>query len=309
MALTLVEAAKLHSGNIFRSAIIEIYAQSSGILRVLPFLSIKGNSYKYNQEHELPGVGFRGVNEAYPESTGILNPHTEGLVISGGDIDVDKFIVSTMGSDQRSVQEAMKIKALSLAWERTFIKGDSYVEPREFDGLQKRITGRQLMDAGNSSGGDPLSLFDLDNLIALVSDPTHILLEKRMALRMTQAARNKDVSGLIGFEKDEFGRQVVTYNGIPMVPIGTDNENEDIIGFKEPAPGGGPAQCTSIYVVSMSDAGVCGLENENIQATDLGELQEKPAYRTRIEWYSGFGIFNGKAAARLRGIKNVPVIA
>ena len=35
---------------------------------------------------------------------------------------------------------------------------------------------------------------------------------------------------------------------------------------------------------------------------DLGELETKPAYRTRIEAYMAIGIFNGKAAARLKGV-------
>ena len=74
MALTLVEAAKLRSGEVIRSAIIEMFARSSDILRVLGFDSIAGNALKYNREETLPGVGFRGVNEAYTESTGVLNP-------------------------------------------------------------------------------------------------------------------------------------------------------------------------------------------------------------------------------------------
>lgn len=125
MALTLVEAAKLNSGDVIRSAVIEQYARSSGVLLYLPFEDIQGNALRYNREQKLPGIGFRGVNEAYQESTGVLNPVTEPLVIAGGDLDVDKFIVDTMGEVQRSTHETMKIKALSLAWEATFIKGDS----------------------------------------------------------------------------------------------------------------------------------------------------------------------------------------
>ena len=125
MALTLLEAAKLESGDVVRSAIIELYAGSSAILANLPFQSIAGNALKYNREEALPGVGFRGVNEAYTASTGVLNPLTESLVIAGGDLDVDKFILDTMGANQRSTHEAMKVRALSLAWTRKFIKGDT----------------------------------------------------------------------------------------------------------------------------------------------------------------------------------------
>ena len=85
MALTILEAAKLDGGDAFKSGVVELYAGSSSILLNLPFESIAGNALKYNREGSLPGVGFRGVNEAYTPSTGVLNPLTEALVIAGGD--------------------------------------------------------------------------------------------------------------------------------------------------------------------------------------------------------------------------------
>ena len=63
MALTLVEAAKTVQ-NPIQSAIIEMYARSSSILAALPFTTIAGNALRYNREETLPGIGFRGVNEA-----------------------------------------------------------------------------------------------------------------------------------------------------------------------------------------------------------------------------------------------------
>jgi len=129
MALTLIESAKLHSGDVVRAAAIEIYAGSSDILRVLPFEGIAGNALKYNREDTLPGVGFRGVNEAYTESTGILNPITETLAIAGGDLDVDKFILKTMGQDQRPVQASLNIKDLGLRWTQKGRQGDQPHQP------------------------------------------------------------------------------------------------------------------------------------------------------------------------------------
>ena len=71
MALTLVEAAK-RSQNPIQSAIIEMYARNSDILMSLPFDTIQGNALRYNREETLPGIGFRGVNEAYT-----VNRHLE----------------------------------------------------------------------------------------------------------------------------------------------------------------------------------------------------------------------------------------
>ena len=308
MALTLVEASKLYAGDPLRSAIIELYARSSDILAVLPFENINGNAYRYNREETLPGVGFRGVNEAYTESTGILNPITEPLVIAGGDLDVDKFILDTMGDNQRSVHEAMKVKALALKWTETFIKGDQASEPREFDGLQVRCTGNQLIAAGSTANGTPLSLAKLDELIDAVEDPQYLIMNKTMARRLSAAARTYTVGGFITYDLDAFGRRVTKYNDLPILIADKDNENNDILPFTE-ACTSGTATGTSIYCVSLGDGKLMGLQNGGMDVRDLGELQTKPALRTRVEWYSGMAVFHGRAAARLYSISNAAVTA
>lgn len=301
MALTLLEAAKLNTGDVYKAGVLKKYAETSEILRVLPFESINGNSLRYNVEETLPGVGFRGVNGSYTESTGIINPKVESLTIAGGDLDVDKFIVDTMGADQRSVHEAMKIKALALAWTKTFIKGDSESDPMTFDGLQKRINGDALI--ANHASGAGLSLAKLDEAIDAVDGANAILMNKAMRRRLTVAARTTAVGGNIGYTIDEFGRQVTTYNDLPIVIVDKDNENTDILGFTE------PGSTTSIYVVAFGEGMVSGLQNGGMDVRDLGELEAKPALRTRIEWYSGFGVFAPRSAARLKNITDVAVTA
>jgi hypothetical protein len=308
MALTLIEAAK-QSQDPVQSAIIEMYARSSDILAALPFQGISGNALKYNREETLPGIGFRGVNESYTESTGILNPQTEPLVIAGGDLDVDMFILETMGMMQRSTQEAMKVKSLALAWTKAFIKGDSVSDPRSFDGLQTRLTGNQIVDAGSTDGGDALSLAKLDELIDAVEEPTHLLMNKTMRRRLTAASRTSTIGGFISFELGAFGRKVAYYADLPIMIVDTDNEGNDILPFTEVGSGGSTATAASIYCVSFGSGKVTGIQSRDMDVRDLGELQTKPAMRTRVEWYAGTAMFHGKAAARLRGIKNAAVTA
>ena len=308
MALTLVEASKLYAGDPLRSAIIELYAQSSDILRVLPFDDIQGNAYRYNREQTLPGIGFRGVNEAYTESTGILNPITEPLVIAGGDLDVDKFILDTMGENQRAVHEAMKVRALALNWTLKFIKGDQTSEPREFDGLQVRCTGNQLIAAGATANGTALSLAKLDELIDNVKDPQYLIMNKAMRRRLTVAARTSTIGGYITYSLDEFGRTVTKYNDLPILIVNEDNAGSQILPFTE-ACTSGTSTGTSIYCISTGDGMLTGLQNGAMDVRDLGELQTKPALRTRVEWYNGLAVFHGKAAARLYSIADAVATA
>lgn len=313
MSLTLLEAAKLETGDIYRSGVIELYAGSSSILLNLPFDDIDGNALKYNREASLPGIGFRGVNEAYTPSTGILNPLTEALVIAGGDLDVDKFIVDTMGANQRTVHEAMKIRALGLAWTRKFIKGSVATDAREFDGLQVRVTGSQLIPAGSTNGGTPLSLAKLDEAVDQTLNATHLIMSKAMARKFSAAARLTSVSGYVTWGQDQLGKRIMMYDGLPILTLDLDGTETAIIAFNEvsyeSAAWGGTSTGTSIYVVSFGDGMLTGIQNGGIDVRDLGELQTSPLYRTRCEWYNGIVIYNGRAVTRLGSISDSAIVA
>lgn len=309
MPITLVEASKLNSGDVVRSAVIEMFARSSDVLRVLPFTDIPGGSYHYNQEGSLPGVAFRGVNEAYAESAGVINPQVEVLRIAGGDLDVDKAILKMHGEGVRSSHEAMKIKALSLYLTKKILKGDSTQDAREFDGLQNRISGSQLIEAGGTANGDPLSLAILDEAIDAVDDPTHIITSKSIRRRLTAAARTTTVGGFISYDKDEFGRKITMYNDLPMLIAEQDNDGARILQYDEPVSGGGTDTGQSMYVCSFGENMLTGLQNGVMDVEDLGEIDAKPVLRTRVDWLVGLAALHGRSASRLRGISDAAVTA
>jgi hypothetical protein len=310
MPLTLIEASKLNDGDVHRNAIIELFAANSDILRVLPFEDVPGGSLSYNQEGKLPGVAFRGFNESYAESVGVLNPQVEVLKIAGGDLDVDKAIIRTRGQDQRSVQEAMKVKALSLYLTGKFINGDSDADPRQFDGLRKRIVGYQLIGPTVTAPttNSAMSLEALDTAIDRVDNPTHLLMSKALRLKLTVAARNYQVGGFIDYALDEFGKRVTMYNDLPILIADYDDTGSKILDFNEVGPSGGTSS-QSIYVLSIGTGMVEGLQNGVMEVNDLGELQTKPVLRTRVEWLVGFATMHGRCATRIWGVQNAAYTA
>lgn len=309
MALTLLEQAKTMAGTEVQRSVVEIFARSTPILEVLPFRNITGNSFRYSRERVLPGVAFRGVNEPYVAGAGVLNPIVESLSIIGGEISVDNFIVQTEGVETRAVHEAMQIKAIAEEWQRSFIKGDSTANPREMDGMQRRVTGTQVVDAGATSGGDALSLLKLDETISKVMNPTHIVLSKKMRQLISAASRNQSVGGYVNYFTNEFGRRITTYDDLPMIELEDAAGDDTVLPFSEANPGGGSAASTSIYVVSMGPGMLEGIQNGGMSVRDLGEDHDAPSLKTRIEWYAGMTIQHGRAAARLRGIRNAAVTA
>lgn len=308
MAMTLVEASKIHMNDLLRGAVIELYAKNSEILRTLPFMDIVGPAYHYLREETLPGIGFRGINEAYTESVGVMNPEFDPLVIAGGDLDVDNFLIDTMGNDIRTRHEVMKVKALTSRWTKAFIKGDSSTEPREFDGLQRRLTGSQKISAGTTAGGTALSLAKLDEAIDAVDNPTHLIMNRTMRRRLSAAARSSTVGGYITYDLDEFGRRVTKYNDLPILIVDQDNTGTEILAFTETADNGG-ATATSIYVVSFGDMMLQGIQNSVMSVRDLGEQNSSSVRRTRVEWFSGICLEHPRAASRLWTIGDLAVVA
>jgi Phage capsid family len=303
MALTLVEAAKLSQDTLQRG-VIETFARTSSVLELLPFMDIAGNAYAYNVEGALPGIGFRDVNEGYTESTGVINPASERLYIAGGDVDVDRFIIQTRSNinDVRAIHTEMKAKALALAITNQFFNGDQAVDPKGFDGLKKRLTGKQVISAKpDGSSGAPLTITMLDELIdAVEGEPDVIFCSKAMRREIKKVLQNHN--GYSESSYDAFGRPVMTYGGIPIRVVETDQAGNEILGFNETE--GSDNDTASIYAVKFGpEQYVSGLQNGGVSVRDLGELNEKPVFRTRIEWYVGMAVFHPRAAARLKGIK------
>lgn len=168
MAVPIIEANKL-STDVLQRGVVETFARTSPVLELLPFMEVEGNSYKYNVEKTLPGVAFRNVNEAYVASEGTVDQRTESLVIMGGDVDVDRFLVQTRSNvnDIRAVHTQMKSKAVAKEFTRTFFNGDAATNPKEFNGLKVRVAGSsQELDARVIEEAD--SLLTLQKLHALL---------------------------------------------------------------------------------------------------------------------------------------------
>lgn len=317
MAITLQESAKL-SQDMLAKGVLETFTQTSLILDRLPFMDIEGNAFAYNEEAMLPGVEFRNVNEAYSESTGTVNQKTETLKILGGDADVDRFIQQTRSNlnDQRAEQTVLKTKALSYKFQDAFFNGDTQVDTKGFDGLRKRLVGKQVLEAGGNglpivgeSNKDIHAFLDkLDDLLAAVpginGQNGALYANAAIIRKIGSALRHVSLDAVL--EEDIAGKRAIQWNGIPILEAGQNPDGGQILAQDETQ--GTQTDTTSIYAVkfgsTVGDQAVTGLTNGGVSVMDLGQLQEKPVYRTRIEFYVGLGVFGGKAAARLKGVIN-----
>jgi hypothetical protein len=303
MGLTILEAAKTETDP-QRVAVIRELAESE-LISIMPFRNVQGG-LDYAVEAELPAVGFRGYNETYDESYGVINPQYERLKFFGGDIDVDIQRIKNYGTQAKAEQIQMKVRSLRLTFEEYVINGDEAADPRAFDGLRTRINVGSSQ-AVNVNGA--LSLTALDELIDAVDGDNKILLmNKKMRRRLTAASRNTTIGGFMSYEQDAFGRRVTMYNDARIVVTDTNAQNVQIQGFTE------DTNRTSIYCVAFGDLQTTGIQGPaaqgyGIDIREFGEIAEAPVDRTRIDWSIGMAIMNGRSAARAYGITDAAVTA
>ncbi len=306
MAFTLVEYAKT-TQNPMASAVVEEFAKSSVVLELLPFKEIIGSAYSYNREDRLPGIGFRGLNEAYDESTGVVNPMTEHMKIMGGDADTDKALLKWEKNfgERRASDALMKAKAAALYFTKIFFDGDEASNTKQFDGLNNRIsTGNQLI-YGGANGGDLTMNFMHRIIDAVIGKPDAILMGKKFRRQLDNLAES---STILSIGADAFGRKVELFDGIRLGIIEEDNDDNTILDFDETR--GNSDVTASCYPIRFGvDEYVCGIQTEPLETYDLGELQTKPVFRTRIEWLMTIAIFHSKSVARLAGITAASGIA
>jgi hypothetical protein len=310
MALTLAQAAVLSQDDLQRG-VVETLIFSSDVLNRMPFMTIEGNAFAYNEEATLPGTEFRAVNAAYTESTGTFVQKTEGLVILGGDADVDRFIVQTRGNlnDQRAAQVNLKAKAVAAKFGDTFFNGSDGVDANSFNGLKTRLTGAQVIAAaanGMGFGSTDTTRQDfldrIDALIAAVLGGPDVLYMNATILSRFRSVMRRLTIGTTTV--DDFGRTVDRYNGIPLVDPGNKPDGSPILPQNE-VQGTGGSIFSSIYAVRFGsaegDRAVTGLQNGGMTVLDKGLLETKNVFRTSIEWYCGMAVF-GPGAARLTGV-------
>lgn len=297
MALTQVEAAKL-TNDVILQGVIETIILESALLARLPFMELVGTALTYNRENVNPDVSFYIVGDTWTEATPTFTQVTEALKIMGTDVDVDNFLQSSYANpnDLEAEVLALRAKKVGYKWASTAIVGDTAGDAKSFDGLRKRIgTGPRSITMG--ANGATLTLDKIDEIIDLVKPgkPDILVMSKRTRRKMK--ALRRAAGNVMEVDRDEFGRMIDFYDGIP---ISIDENQPD-----DEVEGASGAVCSSIYALKLGMDGVIGLQNGGgIQRDTIGELETKDATRSRIKWYASMTIPQELGVARLRGINN-----
>jgi hypothetical protein len=300
MPLLRVEAEKL-SNNQLVAGVIEEIIEKDELFALLPFVGVNGKAYVYDRENALPTADFLDPNDTVNEGAGTFTEVTAKLRILAGDVDVDKFLQETMGdtNDQKATQIALKAKAVARKFKQTLANGDSAVDTKSFDGLQKQVAAGQTITAG--ANGAALTLSMLDELCDTVPNGADCLVMRPGTIRAYRSllyATGGIVPAMV--EIPNFGVPVLAHNGVPIV-------RNDFLPGNETQ--GASSVCCSVYAARMNELdglhGLFGGASAGLRIEELGTVQNKDAERIRVKWYAGMALKSTKSLARLKGITNI----
>lgn len=303
MALLKTEAEKL-SNNQLVSGVIDQIIERDDLFSVLPFVGVNGKAYVYNRENALGGAAFLDPNDSVSESAATFTEVVAKLRILAGDVDVDKFLQTTMGdtNDQMAIQIAKKAKAVARAFHQTLATGDTGTNAKAFDGLPTLAAAApntQNLSAG--ADGNALTLSMLDELCDAVPNGADVIVMRRGTIRafrgLLRATYGTDA---VMQQLENFGRPMLTHNGIPVIM----NEflaADEVQGTEDAS--------TSVYALRLNELdglhGLYGGDNAGIVVENIGTVQNKDATRIRLKWYTGLALKSSRSIARLKGVTNV----
>ena len=316
MAITLEEAKKNVQDDL-QMGVIDEFQKSNWILEHIPFddaVSPTGGgatpSYSYTRLKTQPTAEFREINKEYTPSEVTKERHTVEIKLFGGAYEIDRVIASMGGIvSEVELQQAQKIKAAQALFNDTFINGDSGVNTKAFDGLDKALTGSSTeYNKGNTIDLSTSELVTnnfqyfldmLDEFLGgLDGTPSFSAGNNKLIAKLRACARR---ASMYSVTKDNWGNQVESYGGIPFIDMKTKpGTNDEVIDIDSSSGE------TSLYVArlgmdglhAVSFAGVAPVQTWLPDFTTAGAVK-----KGEVEMNAAIALKASKAAGVFRGIK------
>jgi hypothetical protein len=333
MAVTLAQV-KVNLTDAVSMGVIDEFRKASYILDTIPFepavSPVGGGStltYGYTRVTTQPTAGTRAVNSEYTPQHAVKTRYTVDLAVFGGSFQIDRVLASTGGIvNEVDFQVAQKIKAARAEFHHLFINGDTGSDGNAFDGLDKAVTGstteyfpldhgitagyHNLDSAANVTSNYVAFLDALDEFLASLDGKPSALLGCGKLLSKIKACARR--AAAYSQTLDAFGRNVDTYDGIPLVDMGdrpgstlaicnTKSRDAD-----EGGGGGAIAGLADLYAVRFGADGLhaISMAGQSPVKAFLPDFNTSGAVKTgEVEMVAAIALKATKAAGVFRNIK------
>lgn len=323
MAVTLAEA-KNNALEDYDPFVIDEFRKSSVILDSLIFddaVNPAGGGatldYSYRRQETQPTAEFRAINTEYLPSTTTTKKYSTTLAVLGGAFEIDRILanIGPKGSDEVTRNINDKVKAAITLFQDTVINGDTGVNDKAFDGLDKALTGSSTelkptsdtydwTDLEGEKGNKAIDTLDefldlLDGTPTIVVGNKKALARVRAMVRRTSMYVREPIDGLVNADGRPISRE--SYGGILFADAGEKaGSNDPIIPIASDGT-------TSLYAYRVGLDGFCGITTTDgtLVKTWLPDFTQPGAvHRGEVELGPvGVALKATKAAGVLRKIK------
>lgn len=265
--------------------------------------------YVYYKKTTESTAAFRTVGEEYEPSDAKVGKEFAEVKILGGTYSIDRAIAKASKDkfiDEVELQSTEKVNAVKATFSDAMINGDSAVNEKEFDGLNKMVTGTDTeftstVDLSTSAAVDAnytAFIDEVDGVIAnMIKEPEFICGNTKSITKFKSVARR---AGQYQETKDNVGRTISKYGNATLLDLGAKPGSSDpIVGIDEEGK-------TDLYFITLGRNAFHGITLD-------GQLMDvvTPDFNTEaatsakglVEFYGAVVLKNSKAAAVLRGIK------
>lgn len=327
MAITLAEA-KVGMADKVDQQVIDMFQRSSLLLDRMTFdNSISPGtggstlSYGYIQLKTPSTAAVRTINSEYTAGEAKREKKVTSAIIMGGSFEVDRVLQNTSGAiDELAFQAEQKIKATANYFHNLVINGQSgtggtgYIN-NTFDGLKKLLSGTSneitstvsLTTAAEMDDNCNAFLDELDAFLSVLDGtPSMLLMNRQMLARVRGCARR---AGYYDRTKDDFGRYVETYNGIPLMDAGKYYNGSASVDVVETSSNASAAGKTAIYAVVLGLDAFHGISptGTSVISSYMPDMTAPGAVKKgEVELVAGVALKNTLKAAVL---KDIPIVA
>lgn len=279
-------------------------------------------AYGYIQLKTPSTAAVRTINTEYTAGEAKREKKTTNAIIMGGSFEIDRVLQNTSGAvDELAFQAEQKIKATANYFHNLVINGTSastgagYVT-NTFDGLKKLLSGTsneitsevQITTAAELTSNYNAFLDELDSFLTVLDGtPSMLLMNSKMLTKLRGAARR---AGYYDRSKDDFGRYVETYNGIPLMDAGKYyNGSATVDTVADTAATASTFGTSEIYAVCLGLDGFHGISptGTGVISSYMPDLSAPGAVKKgEVELVAGVALKNTLKAAVLKGIATAP---
>lgn len=304
--------------NAILSLIVNQIRQQAAIMEYAEFYQFQGDADRPEKTGSDGGGSTRALNAAFTGQTSAQSYLDIDLFIYGEAVKTDKALNRRGKKAQTKHRRDIERFAAGLGrhLQDHIINGDNGSSAEQFDGLQQKITGDQIISApgdnglvilnGNDNAAKKSQQQALEALYEAIEKIPNgaewIMMDYLMLTRLSTV-----FSDNFKTERDQFGRLIRVFNDIPVIKAGYGKDGSTkVLPFTETA--GTSENCGSIY------CGRFGEEDNITLATNVG-LDATPTanadnfVKTTFELDLDLGLIDDKAATRITGLRLEDVAA